>query len=58
MIIREYKENDLQALISIWNEVVAEGNAFPQEEPLEKSRERSFSLRKVIAEWRTITEKF
>ena len=36
MIIREYKENDLQAMISIWNEVVAEGNAFPQEEPLEK----------------------
>ena len=34
MIIREYTKNDLPAIISLWNEVVAEGNAFPQEEKL------------------------
>ena len=42
MIIREYRENDLQALISIWNEVVAEGNAFPQEEVLDEKSGAEF----------------
>ena len=32
MIVRAYKENDLDAMIRIWNEVVEEGVAFPQEE--------------------------
>ena len=34
MVIREYDNNDLPEMISIWNEVVADGIAFPQEEPL------------------------
>lgn len=34
MEIREYASGDLSAMIRIWNEVVDEGNAFPQEEPL------------------------
>ena len=34
MIIREYTQNDIEALIQIWNEVVEEGIAFPQEERL------------------------
>ena len=34
MIIREYSHNDIAALIRIWNEVVEEGIAFPQEECL------------------------
>ena len=34
MTIRKYTENDLPAMISIWNEVVEDGIAFPQEEPL------------------------
>lgn len=32
MIVRAYQENDLDAMIQIWNEVVEEGAAFPQEE--------------------------
>ena len=32
MIVRAYQENDLDAMIQIWNEVVEEGVAFPQEE--------------------------
>ena len=35
MIIREYTQNDMAALIRIWNEVVTEGIAFPQEECLD-----------------------
>ena len=35
MIIREYTEKDLPQIISIWNEVVEDGIAFPQEEPLD-----------------------
>lgn len=32
IIIREYQENDLPAMIEIWNEIVEEGVAYPQEE--------------------------
>jgi len=35
MIIREYLPEDMNAIISIWNEVVEEGIAFPQEECLD-----------------------
>ena len=34
MTIRKYTENDLATMIAIWNEVVEDGIAFPQEEPL------------------------
>ena len=36
MIIRAYEEKDLAAMIRIWNEVVEEGEAFPQEEYLDE----------------------
>lgn len=34
IVIREYQEKDLGEMIEIWNEIVEEGNAFPQEELL------------------------
>ena len=34
MVIREYRPNDMPSLIRIWNEVVEEGIAFPQEDCL------------------------
>lgn len=34
MIIREYATNDLKQMIEIWNEIVDEGIAFPQEDLL------------------------
>ena len=34
MHIRQYNEADLAAMIRIWNEIVEEGIAFPQEELL------------------------
>ena len=34
MIVRAYEARDLDAMIQIWNEVVEEGIAFPQEELL------------------------
>ncbi len=30
MTVRQYEENDINTMISIWNEVVEEGVAFPQ----------------------------
>lgn len=33
--VRAYTERDIPAMILIWNEVVDEGNAFPQEERLD-----------------------
>lgn len=34
IIIRKYTENDIEGMIAVWNEVVEEGAAFPQEECL------------------------
>ena len=34
IVIRQYEEKDLCAMIEIWNEIVEEGNAFPQDELL------------------------
>ena len=34
IVSREYEEKDLIEMIQIWNQVVEEGNAFPQEEYL------------------------
>jgi L-amino acid N-acyltransferase YncA len=36
MIIRKYKSSDLEQMIGIWNEVVEDGIAFPQEELLDE----------------------
>lgn len=42
--LREYKEEDLQQMVEIWNTIVAEGNSFPQEVPLTlKEATRFFS---------------
>lgn len=36
MIVRAYREQDIPAMTEIWNEVVEEGIAFPQEELLDE----------------------
>lgn len=42
MTIRAYQEKDVPAMIAIWNEVVSEGIAFPQEEPLDSDSGAAF----------------
>ena len=42
IIIRGYTPKDIQAMIRIWNEVVEEGIAFPQEESLTEETGREF----------------
>lgn len=42
IIIREYEEKDVMQMIKIWNEVVEEGVAFPQEEFLTAESGRDF----------------
>ena len=42
MKIRKYNENDVPAMVRIWNEVVEEGVAFPQLELLDKESGRAF----------------
>jgi len=34
ILVRPYKTADLAAMVELWNQVVEEGSAFPQEEPL------------------------
>lgn len=49
MIIREYCKKDLPRMAEIWNEIVEEGVAFPQEETLdEKSAEEFFALQSYV----------
>lgn len=40
--IREYREEDLEAMIGIWNRVVEDGIAFPQMAPLTKAEGAEF----------------
>ena len=42
MIIRKFEDKDLSAMIAIWNEIVEEGIAFPQEEPLTSETGKAF----------------
>ena len=42
MIIRQYKIEDCGQMIDIWNEIVEEGNAFPQETPLDENTGKEF----------------
>ena len=42
MVIRKYEEKDLPAMICIWNEVVNDGVAFPQEEKLNEITGKEF----------------
>ena len=42
MIVRAYEKRDLGAMIRIWNEVVEEGVAFPQEEFLDEETGAAF----------------
>ena len=41
-MIRQYEHKDIQDMIRIWNEVVEEGIAFPQEELLTEETGSSF----------------
>ena len=49
MIVRAYEENDLDAMIRIWNEVVDEGAAFPQEEFLNRETGAGFFASQTYA---------
>ena len=42
MEIRKYKEDDISAMIRIWNRVVEDGVAFPQEEYLDEESSKKF----------------
>lgn len=49
MIVRAYEKKDLGAMIEIWNEVVEEGAAFPQEELLNETTGADFFASQTYA---------
>ena len=49
MIIRAYQDSDLPEMIRIWNEVVGEGIAFPQEEYLDETSGAVFFAEQTYA---------
>lgn len=42
IVIREYKESDVNSMVEIWNEVVEEGVAFPQIDGLTEESGKEF----------------
>lgn len=44
IIVRDYREDDVKRMTEIWNEVVEEGTAFPQEEKLTEEDGRKFFM--------------
>ena len=42
MVVREYRPGDIASMIAIWNEIVEEGIAFPQEEALDERTGAAF----------------
>ena len=46
-----YSKKDLAGIIEVWNEVVEEGNAFPQETPMtEQEADAFFSKQDFVGE--------
>lgn len=50
MQVRKYEDKDIVEMVSIWNEVVEKGDAFPQEELLDEQTGADFFIHKAIAE--------
>lgn len=46
IVVRAYERNDLPEMIKIWNDVVEEGIAFPQEELLTMQTGNAFLTRR------------
>ncbi len=49
MIIRKYTEKDISEMVRIWNEVVEDGEAFPQEEFLDNKTGQISLQHRLIA---------
>ena len=45
--VRGWKDDDICGMTAVWNEVVDEGNAFPQEERLDEKSGRAFFLQQT-----------
>ena len=48
MLIRKYKKDDISQMINLWNEVVEDGIAFPQEEYLDIETGEAFLDRRPL----------
>ena len=51
IVIREYTEADLPDMIRIWNEIVEEGIAFPQEDLLDYDSGESSLRHRLMLVW-------
>ena len=56
--VRKYEEKDLPDLIRIWNEVVEDGVAFPQEECLNEETGKAFFSEQTYTAAAVDAEKF
>lgn len=56
-LIRAFRYEDLEEMIQIWNEVVSDGLAFPQEELLDKKNALSFFQSQTYCGVATVNDK-
>lgn len=49
LVIRAYETADLPQMIQVWNEVVREGNAFPQTDLLDEKSAKSFFASQTVS---------
>jgi L-amino acid N-acyltransferase YncA len=49
VIVREYRKQDIPDMIQIWNQIVEEANAFPQEFPLSEEQAQEFFARQSFS---------
>ena len=54
--VREYRQEDLPAMIRIWNEVVEEGIAFPQEDLLDAESGAAFFASQTLSAVAVVTD--
>lgn len=54
--VRKFKNSDLKACTEIWNEVVREGNAFPQTDPMTEDEALDFFLSQTLTGTAEIAE--
>lgn len=50
MLVRKYDNTDINSMVTIWNEVVENGVAFPQEDTLDEVTGKVFLNHKAIVE--------
>lgn len=54
IVLKKFDESHIDGMVKIWNDVVMDGIAFPQEETLDYNSVKNFSTVSPIVVWQLI----